>query len=114
VAVAPEFVGAGALLVDEGGAGIDVGDVGEPGLPEAGSEADLEPEHLAGEDGGGLIATGAAHGEVGWGEAGEVGGVGEEVPGGGGGDGQGLGLVEGVEDHKEGTPDERGWFGIRG
>lgn len=96
VAVAPDFIGAGALLINETDAGIDVGDLGDPGFPEEGGELDLEPEHLTWENGVNLIAVGATHGHVGRGELGEIGGVGKEVPGGSCGDGEDLGLMKSV------------------
>ena len=40
-----------------------------------------------------------AHGEIGWGQLSEIGGIGEEVPGSGGRDGEDLRLVERVKGH---------------
>ncbi len=100
VAVTPEMVGAGALLVDEGDAGIDMSDVGEPSFPDERGELDLKPEHLTGKNGGNLITAGASHGEVWWGESGEIGRIGEEIPGSGGRNREGLRLMQGMDDHK--------------
>lgn len=100
VAVTPQFVGAGALLVDEGDAGIDMGDVSEPSFPDERGELDLKPKHLTGENGGHLIPARAAHGEIGRGEVGEVGRIGEEIPGSGGRNREGLGLMQRMDDHK--------------
>ena len=100
VAVAPELVGSGALLIDEGNAGIDMSDVGEPRFPDERGELDLKPKHLTGENGSDLITARAAHGEVWWCEPGEIGRIGEEIPGSGGRNREGLGLMKGMDDHK--------------
>lgn len=100
VAVTPEMVGAGALLVDEGDAGIDMSDVGEPSFPDERGELDLKPEHLTGKNGGNLITAGASHGEVWRGESGEIGRIGEEIPGSGGRNREGLRLMQSMDDHK--------------
>ena len=51
VAVPPQFVGAGALLVDERDTGIDMGDVSDPGFPNERCQLDLKPKHLTWENG---------------------------------------------------------------
>ena len=51
VAVPPQFVGAGTLLVDERDPRFDMGDVSDPGFPDERRELDLKPQHLAGENG---------------------------------------------------------------
>ena len=114
VAMTPEFVGTRALFIDEGDTWVDVGDMSEPGFPDERGELDLEPEHLSGENGGDLVAARATHGEIGRGELGEVGGVGEECPRRGSGDGECLSLVKGVNTHEKTTNGEALWFGFRG
>ncbi len=101
VAMPPDFVGAGALFIDETHAGIDMGDLGDPGFPNEWGKLDLEPEHLTGKDWVGLVSIWAAHGHVWGGELREVGGIGKERPSGAGRNGQSLRLVEGMEFHEE-------------
>lgn len=114
VEMTPEFIGTHALFVNEGDSWIDVGDVGEPGFPDKRGELDLEPEHLSGVNGGDLIPSGVAHGEIWRGELAEVGRVGEKSPSCVCGDREGLSLMEAMDAHAKATNGGALWFGFRG
>lgn len=93
VVVIPEFVGADALVIDEGVAGADVFDFGEPGASAEERDADavFDEEaigHFLGEIGDDFEV------EIIWGDTVEVGGGFDEIPGFSEGGGEGLGAFD--------------------